>query len=159
MLELRFEICQITPIKVENICAPIIYKMSSMQFLRVIKCPICHFHCRHTKCIKLKDVGRHASPYCLNNHGWDSLFQHLRALLFFVFTPKIGEKNAGTRSSQNCVDQGIDCIRIDINWFRYDSRIGSLWMTSVDSDDELWLALGNYMSGSTKRERLGSKLS
>ena len=32
-----------------------------------------------------------------------------------VFTPKFGEKNAGTRSFQNCVDQGIDCMSIDIN--------------------------------------------
>ena len=29
-------------------------------------------------------------------------------------------------------------------------------MMSADSDDELWLALGNYMSNSRKRERLGS---
>ena len=32
-----------------------------------------------------------------------------------VFTPKFGKRNAGTRSFQNCVDQGIDCIRIDIS--------------------------------------------
>ena len=32
-----------------------------------------------------------------------------------VFTPKFGTKNMGTRSFQNCVNQGIDCIRIDIS--------------------------------------------
>ena len=32
-----------------------------------------------------------------------------------VFTPKFGEKNAGTRSFQNCVDQGLDCMKIDIS--------------------------------------------
>ena len=32
-----------------------------------------------------------------------------------LFTPKFGEKNAGTRSFQNYVDQGIDCMRIDIS--------------------------------------------
>ena len=34
-----------------------------------------------------------------------------------VFTPKFEEKNARTRSFQNCVDQGTDCIRTDINLF------------------------------------------
>ena len=32
-----------------------------------------------------------------------------------VFTPKFGKKNAGTQSFQDCVNQGIDCIRIDIS--------------------------------------------
>ena len=32
-----------------------------------------------------------------------------------VFTPKFGKKNAGTRSFQDCVNQGIDYIRIDIS--------------------------------------------
>ena len=31
-----------------------------------------------------------------------------------VYT-KIWKKNVGTRSFQNCADQGIDCIRIDIS--------------------------------------------
>ena len=31
-----------------------------------------------------------------------------------VYT-KIWRENTGTRSFKNCVDQGIDCIRIDIN--------------------------------------------
>ena len=75
-----------------------------------------------------------------------------------VYT-KIGEKNVGTRSFQNCVNQGIDCIRIDISWFRYDSGVRSLWMTSADSDDELRLAPGSYILDSTQRERLVSKLS
>ena len=76
-----------------------------------------------------------------------------------MFTPKFGEKSAGTQNFQNHANQRIDCIRIDVSRFRYDSRVGSLWMTSADSDDELWLALGNYTPDSTKRERLGSKLS
>ena len=42
-----------------------------------------------------------------------------------VFTPKFG-KNAGTRSFQNCADQGIDCIRIDISSCRCNTGIGSL---------------------------------
>ena len=60
----------------------------------------------------------------------------------------------GLESSQDCANQGIDYIRIDISWFRYDSGIGSLWMTSADSNNELWSALGNYMSDSTKREKI-----
>ena len=32
-----------------------------------------------------------------------------------MFTPKFGEKNTGTRSFQNCVDQEINCMRIDIS--------------------------------------------
>ena len=32
-----------------------------------------------------------------------------------VFTPKFGEKNMGTQSYQNCVDQGLDCMKIDIS--------------------------------------------
>ena len=32
-----------------------------------------------------------------------------------VFTPKIGEKNVGTQSFQDCVNHGIDCVRIDIS--------------------------------------------
>ena len=31
-----------------------------------------------------------------------------------VFTPKFGKKNAGTQSFQNCVDHGLDCMKIDI---------------------------------------------
>ena len=33
----------------------------------------------------------------------------------YVFTPKFGEKNAGTRSFQNCVDQGLNCMKIGIS--------------------------------------------
>ena len=72
---------------------------------------------------------------------------------------KIWREKRRNSKLPNYVDQGIDCIRIDISWFRYDSRIRSLWMTSADSDDELRLAPGNNISDSTKRERLGSKLS
>ena len=32
-----------------------------------------------------------------------------------LFTPKFGKKNVGTRSFQDCINQGIDCIRIDIS--------------------------------------------
>ena len=32
-----------------------------------------------------------------------------------VFTLKFGKKNVRTRSFQDCVNQGIDCIRIDIS--------------------------------------------
>ena len=32
-----------------------------------------------------------------------------------VFTPKFEKRNAGTQSFQDCVNQGIDCIRIDIS--------------------------------------------
>ena len=49
--------------------------------------------------------------------------------------------------------------RINVSRFRYDSRIGSLGMMSADSDDELQLAPGNYISDSAKRETLESKLS
>ena len=33
--------------------------------------------------------------------------------------------------------------RFDISWFRGGTGIGSLWMTSADNDDGLWLASGN----------------
>ena len=75
-----------------------------------------------------------------------------------MFTPKFGKKNAGTRSFQDRVNQGIDFIRIDIGWFRCGTRIGSLRMTSADNDNKLrWrqeIHIRLY-----KRERLGSKLS
>ena len=60
-----------------------------------------------------------------------------------VFTPKFGKKNVGTWSFQNCANQGIDCIRIDISWFRCNTGIGSLWMKSANNDNELRLASGN----------------
>ena len=66
--------------------------------------------------------------------------KHIYGLLF---TPKFGKKNAGPRSFQDCVNQGIDCIRIDISWFRNNTRIGSLRMMLADNDNELWLASGN----------------
>ena len=72
-----------------------------------------------------------------------------------VFTPKFGRNNVGTRS----LPRLCQSRRIDVSRFRYDSGIGSLGMTSADSDDELRLALGNYKSDSAKRERLESKLS
>ena len=72
-----------------------------------------------------------------------------------VFTPKFGRKNMGTRR----LPRLCQSRRIDVSRFRYDSGIGSLGMTSADSDDELWLELGNYISDSAKKERLESKLS
>ena len=69
-----------------------------------------------------------------------------------MFTPKFGRKNAEThRLPRLCQSKKIDVS--------HDSIIRSLGMTSVDSDDELRLAPGNYISDSTKRERLESKLS
>ena len=32
-----------------------------------------------------------------------------------MFTPKFWKKNVGTLSFQDCVNQGINCIRIDIS--------------------------------------------
>ena len=69
-----------------------------------------------------------------------------------MFTPKFGRKNAGTRM----LPRLCQSKRIDVS---HDSRIGSLGMTPADSDDELWLAPGNYISDYAKRERLESKLS
>ena len=43
---------------------------------------------------------------------WTKMKKEIAA---YVFTPKFREKNVGTRSFQNCVDQGIDCMRIDIS--------------------------------------------
>ena len=74
-----------------------------------------------------------------------------------VYT-KIWEGERGTESFQDCVNQGIDCMRINISLFRCDTRIGSLRMTSADNDNKLrWrqeIHIRLY-----KRERLGSKLS
>ena len=87
------------------------------------------------------------------------MFIHNRCVCGLVFTPKLGRITRELEGFQDCVNQGIDCMRIDISWFRCDTRIDSLWMTSADNDDELQLASGNYISDSTKGERLGSKLS
>ena len=72
-----------------------------------------------------------------------------------VFTPKFGKKNTGTRK----LPRLCQSRRIDVSRFRYDSGIRSLRMTSADSVDELRLLPGNYISDSTKKERLESKLS
>ena len=69
-----------------------------------------------------------------------------------MFTPKFGRKNVGTsRLPRLCQSKKIDVS--------HDSGIGSLGMMSADSDDELWLAPGNYISNSIKREILEFKLS
>ena len=69
-----------------------------------------------------------------------------------VFAPKNRRKNAGTRRLPRlCQSKKIDAS--------HDSVIGSLGITLANSDDELRLALGNYISDFTKRERLESKLS
>ena len=69
-----------------------------------------------------------------------------------MFTPKFGRKNARTRR----LPRLCQSKKIDVN---HDSVIGSLGMTSADSNDELRLAPGNYISNSAKRERLESNLS
>ena len=84
---------------------------------------------------------------------------YLRRIICFCLHQNLERITREFEGFQSCAHQGIGCVRIDISWFRYDSRIGSLWMTSADSDDELRLMSGNYISDSTKRERLGSKLS
>ena len=72
-----------------------------------------------------------------------------------MFTLKFGRKNVGTRRlSRLC-----QLRKIDVSRFKYNSRIGCIRVTTADSNDELRLAPGNYMSDSTKRERLESKLS
>ena len=72
-----------------------------------------------------------------------------------MFIPKFRRKNAETHG----LPRLCQSRRIDVSRFRYDSGIGSLGMTSADSDDELRLAPGNYISDSAKRERLESNLS
>ena len=72
-----------------------------------------------------------------------------------MFTPKFGRKNAETRR----LPRLCQSRRIDVSRFRYDSGIKSLGMTLADSNDELRLALGNYISDSAKGERSESKLS
>ena len=65
-----------------------------------------------------------------------------------LFTPKFGRKNAGThRPSRLCQSR-----KIDVSRFKYNSGIGYIRVTSVDNNDELRLAPGNYMSDSTKRK-------
>jgi hypothetical protein len=76
-----------------------------------------------------------------------------------VFTPKFGRRTRELAGFQDYANQGINCMKIAISRFGYDSGIGSLGMTSADSDDKLRLAPGNYISDSAKRERLESKLS
>ena len=98
---------------------------------------------------------RHGKP--INwNFGIKSFYPKIGG---HVFTPKFGRRTRELAGFQDCANQGIDCMRIDISRFRCDTRIGSLWMTSADNDDELWLASGRYISDSTKGKRLGSKLS
>ena len=76
-----------------------------------------------------------------------------------VFTPKFGRRARELAGFQDCANQGVDCIRVDISRFGCDTGIGSLWMTSANNDDEIWLASRRYISNSTKGERLESKLS
>ena len=72
-----------------------------------------------------------------------------------MFTPKFERKNEGTRMlSRLCQSR-----KIDVSRFKYNSIIRYIRVTSADINDKLWLALGNYMSDSTKREKLESKLS
>ena len=72
-----------------------------------------------------------------------------------MFTPKFGRKNTGTRKlSRLCQSR-----KIDVSRFKYNFGMGYIRVTSADSNDELRLAPGNYMSDSTKKEKLESKLS
>ena len=59
-----------------------------------------------------------------------------------VYT-KIWEGERGNSKLPRLCHQGINCIRVDISWFRCGTRIGSLRMTSADNDNELRLASGN----------------
>ena len=42
-----------------------------------------------------------------------------------VFTPKFGRRARELVGSQDCANQGVDCVRIDICRFRCDTRISS----------------------------------
>ena len=43
-----------------------------------------------------------------------------------VFTPKFGRRARELVGFQDCANQGVDCIRIDISRFGCDTEIGSL---------------------------------
>ena len=47
-------------------------------------------------------------------------------ILGHVFTPKFGRKAWELTCFQDCANQGVDCVRIDIYQFGYDTRIDSL---------------------------------
>ena len=67
-------------------------------------------------------------------------------LAFTQFVPvytKIWEEERRKSKLLRLYHQGIDCIRIDISWFRCGTGIGSLRMMSADNDNELRLASGN----------------
>ena len=71
-----------------------------------------------------------------------------------VLTPKFRRKNVGShRLPRLCQSR-----RVDVSRFRYNSGIGYISVTSTDNNDELRLAPEDYISDSTKRERLESKL-
>ena len=76
-----------------------------------------------------------------------------------VFTLKFERRARKLVGFQDCANQGVDCVRIDICRFGCDTGIDSLWRTSTDNDDGIWLASRRYISDSTKGERLESKLS
>ena len=58
-----------------------------------------------------------------------------------VYT-KIWEEERENSKLPRWCHQGIDCIRIDISWFRCGTGIGSLRTTSADNANELQLASG-----------------
>ena len=54
-----------------------------------------------------------------------------------MFTPKFGRRARELAGFQDCANQGVDCVRIDIYRFGCDTGIGSLRMTSADNDGDI----------------------
>ena len=52
----------------------------------------------------------------------------------FVFTPKFKRRIAGTRKLSRSCHQGIDCVKVDISWFEYNTVIGFLQIAPADND-------------------------
>ena len=70
-----------------------------------------------------------------------------------VYTKFWEEKRGNSKLPRLC--QSRNRLRKDrISRFRYESGIGSLGVTSADSDDELRLATENYIQDSTKKRRV-----
>ena len=82
----------------------------------------------------------------------DTLFNsNMSRSMELVFTPKFEKKNAGTRSFQDCINQGINCVRIGISWFRCNTRNGFLgWRQQIMTMSYSWhreIHIGLYKKG------------
>ena len=77
--------------------------------------PGCQESCVYLEIKQLRRMNR--------NFGIKSFYSKIGG---HVFTPKFGRRAWELTGFQDCANQGVDCIRIDISWFGCDTGIGCL---------------------------------